>query len=315
MTLAWLTLQDTAATKSTNALDLMVFWVCLAIFTNLHYFATVLGGLLTLALLLENGLLGRMRTAMVLSLGGLVAAAPALVMAAIQRQASLAPGRNVWVTTSATAAVSTMVHVVRDAIGNNLPVLACGIVTILFLFERMSLWRDLRGALILGATVGLFFACILTLNTFRPIVLDRYLFAAAGAVVVGLALLCVRAGTPQWAPRRFVCSHSRCRWMMCARIDFSGAAGERPRKRLPSAWRVVRPVASLPIRSCIEALTIARPVSGGRVTATMQMSFTLSMPKSAAAPLCRPRAPAPVSSGSNIRGESRTFPSIVCSQN
>ena len=101
--------------------------VSLAIFTSLHYFATVLGGLLTLALALENGLAGRMKTAMAISMAGLIAAAPAVIMGAIQREATFAAGRNTWVTTSPIAAVSTIVHVIRDATASNLPAFACGI--------------------------------------------------------------------------------------------------------------------------------------------------------------------------------------------
>jgi hypothetical protein len=248
VTLAWLTLRETAATKRTSSGDLVVYGVSLAIFTSLHYFATLLGGLLTLALALEHGLAGRVKTAMAISVGGIIAAAPALVMGAIQREATFAPGRNTWVTTSPMAAVSTIGHVIRDATASNLPALACGIVTMLFLVERKSLWKDLRGAVMLGATVALFFAVILGLNTLRPIVVDRYLFAAAGAVGVGVALLSARPGMPQLA------TSAICLFALTMEVD-----AVRTRRFHRDGWRTSAQEVAHQVASCPGTRVFADP--------------------------------------------------------
>src|SRR5262249_46790492 len=95
---------------------------CLLIFTNLHYFGTMLGGMLTASLLIKLALRRLWSQALVIAGISLAAAAPALVLGAFEAY-STPRGLMSWIRTTPIISVRFSLGMVRHAAANNLAVI------------------------------------------------------------------------------------------------------------------------------------------------------------------------------------------------
>ncbi len=196
LALVWRVLaRDAAQGRAWGAGALSAWLACLAVFVNLHYFATLLGGLLTPALILA----ARGRGVIPLALGGLLAAAPAVALALVQTSGADAGLVN-WIATGRIDAAFVIVDAVWAAAAFNLVAAGCAVAAALFAVEARGIrpaatWTD---EIVLAATLCAYFALLLAVNLVRPIVIDRYLIAASGPVVVGVALLAGGRSAPAW---------------------------------------------------------------------------------------------------------------------
>lgn len=174
---------------------MIVAWgACLAIFVNLHYFATIFGGVLTLALLASLASRGNWRLAWLIGLVGLAAATPALLLGAMQAKFSLS-GQMGWITTTLREAIRFVIRIVKNAAAFNLVAEACAITAALFLIEDDKRRSQQRNVMVLIGLTALFFAVMIGLNAIVPMIRDRYLMSAAGAVTVAVALLAAGPGS------------------------------------------------------------------------------------------------------------------------
>jgi hypothetical protein len=173
--------------------------VCLAVFVNLHYFATMLGGMLTAVLLAQLAVRRMWPQVLMIACVSLAAAAPALVLGVLQ-VFSTPKGLMSWIKTSPTESVKLVLRMIENAAAWNLAAVAGAVVTCLFMLEDRKKWNEHRTALILLGIVGMFLGALVIVNAFSPLVVDRYLFAAAGAVTVAVGLLAASSGAPLWLP-------------------------------------------------------------------------------------------------------------------
>src|SRR5262249_28935488 len=80
--------------------DLVLYGLCLAAFINLHYFAGIMGGLLTLAILADLAVRRERRVAVAVMLAGIAAAIPVVVLGVTQLTGVLQPGSGGWIKVS-----------------------------------------------------------------------------------------------------------------------------------------------------------------------------------------------------------------------
>ena len=184
--LAWrLVLRDAPRAKT--------YWtIALAIFVNVHYFATICGGVLTLALLIDRWRLGRKRDAATLAALSFAAALPALILGALQASYTTGGGVLYYFPSGLDYALLTAGAAIFAAGAGNFA---------LFGFAAHGAWRATRGAQWDADTrdaagllaVALVFLLVMTgLHLIKPMLYDRYLIAAAGPIAVGAALLASR---------------------------------------------------------------------------------------------------------------------------
>ena len=157
------------------------------------------GGILTAALLIKLAIRRLWSQALVVAGISFAAAAPALALATVQIH-SMPENFALWITTTPITSVRYSLGMVRHAASNNLAAIASAVVvTFLFLKDgRKS--SDLRIAIYVawhGWTVswGLLLA-----NAMRPLIIYRYLIAAAGAVTFAVAILASACGSSVWVP-------------------------------------------------------------------------------------------------------------------
>lgn len=188
------------AGQNVPATMISIWGACLAIFVNLHYFATILGGMLTAVLLMR--LASRRLWSQVLVIAGvsLVAAAPALVLGALQA-VSTPKGLMSWIKTSPIGSIGISVRMIEGAASRNLAAVACAVVTCLFILEDWrKKWAELRTPVILLGVIALFLGALVLANVITSLIVDRYLIAGAGAVTVVVAILAASSGAPVWLP-------------------------------------------------------------------------------------------------------------------
>jgi hypothetical protein len=173
--------------------------VCLTILTNLHYFGTMVGGMLTAALLVQ--LANRRMWSMALMIAGVsvAAAAPALVIGALQSYFT-PRGFMSWYTTTFSESVKLSLHMVAAAAAKNLAAVACAFVTCLFIVEDKRKWIELRTPVMLLGMIAIFLGAIILANIISPLMVGRYLIAGAGAVTFAVAILAASRGSPVWLP-------------------------------------------------------------------------------------------------------------------
>lgn len=174
--------------------SLALWALCLSVFVNLHYFATFMGGLLTLALVLIR----RGRGVMAFLALSALAALPAVTLFVIQR---LGAGPDIisWIETGRVDAVLVMLDQTWAAGAGNVVAFGLAVFALLIAVERGVLWRELRDQLVLLILVAVFFAVLTLANALKPIVIDRYLIAAGGCILVALALLALGPHAPRFA--------------------------------------------------------------------------------------------------------------------
>jgi hypothetical protein len=172
---------------------------CLLIFTNLHYFGTMLGGMLTAALLMKLVIRRLWFQALVIGGVSLAAAAPALVLGAFEVY-STPRGLMSWIRTTPITSVRFSVGMVRHAAANNLAAVAGAVVTCLLILKDRSKWIEIRTPLMLLGMIALFFGALSLADAITPLVAYRYLIAGAGAVTFAVAVLAAGSGAPVWLP-------------------------------------------------------------------------------------------------------------------
>ncbi|HTQ84282.1 MAG TPA: hypothetical protein VMI47_13555 [Pseudolabrys sp.] len=200
ISILWLTIAQRVDETRVVSRGLIAAWTaCLAVFVNLHYFATIFGGLLTLALLADLAWRKRWRLAAAIAAVSLAAAAPAVFLGAIQARFSLS-GQMSWITTTFPQAIAIVAIIVAKAAALNVPAIGCAIIAALTPTEDRALRQQRRNIVVLIALTALFFGLMIGLNAVTPLIWDRYLMSAAGAVTVAIALLAGSAVAPKWGP-------------------------------------------------------------------------------------------------------------------
>src|SRR5262249_49105381 len=83
--LLWCVLMQLIETGSSPPRSMIAIWgLCLAIYVNLHYFATILGGLLTITLLFSLAVRRFLRPMFALASVSVIAASPAIILWTLQ---------------------------------------------------------------------------------------------------------------------------------------------------------------------------------------------------------------------------------------
>lgn len=173
----------------------LLFWgLSLAIFVNLHYFSTFMGGLMTLALILVK----RGRGVVPFLCVSAAAAVPAVLLFIIQ---SLSSGPDIidWIQTGRIDAIFVMIDEIWSAGARNLVAFGLSVYVLLLLLERRLSWKDVRDPLVLIAVLIGFFGFLVLANAVRPLIIDRYLIAAGGCIITALALLAGGPQAPRWS--------------------------------------------------------------------------------------------------------------------
>lgn len=157
----------------------------LAIFANLHYFATIFGGLLTAALIVQTLVRRDVRGAVAIGVVSAFAASPAIVLGALQSTSTIGSGTLYYFIPGLGSGMDAIVHATGAAIALNVPVGLCALWG-----AGRAVWRrENLDALALLGVVLLFFAIMLGAHLYKPLLYDRYLFAAAGGIMVAAAVL------------------------------------------------------------------------------------------------------------------------------
>lgn len=178
---------------------ILIWAACLAIFVNLHYFATILGGMLTAALLVRLAISRLWSQVLVIGSISLAVAAPALIVGALQAFSTQYPNMA-WIKTSPIDSIKTSVRMLEGAAARNLAAVASAVVMCLFILEDRRKWSELRTAVILLSVVALFLVMLVMANAIKPLIVDRYLIAGAGSVTFAVAILAASSGAPAWLP-------------------------------------------------------------------------------------------------------------------
>lgn len=188
-TIAWKISFDATVSPALRRGDWIWYLVALGMVVNLHYFGTLYGGFLTFSLIAHAASLRDWRRATTFALVGAAAAAPAVITFYIQSQNVLQPEFNSWIQTTFMEGARYVREMTGMAVGMNYVVLAASLMGALFLVDPRNRNADTRWMFWLAATLVAFLAFVTVANIFRPFVWLRYLYAAAGSVVVLAAAL------------------------------------------------------------------------------------------------------------------------------
>ena len=183
--------------QKVSATMILIWAACLAIFVNLHYFATILGGMLTAALLMRLAIRRLWSQVLVIGSISLAAAAPALILGGLQINQTQHPNTS-WIDTSPIESIKMAVRMLEDAAAMNLAAVASAVVMCLFILEDRRKWIELRTAVILLGVVAVFLVALVFGNSIRPLMEYRYLIAGAGSVTFAVAILAASSGAPVW---------------------------------------------------------------------------------------------------------------------
>jgi len=171
----------------------------LLIFTNLHYYGTMVGGALTAALLAQLAIRRSWSQALALAGISLAVAAPALVLGAFQLHS---PSKHFvsWIKTTPHESIEMTKRIVKQAATQNFAAVAGALVACLYLLQDRRRWTELRAPVLLFGIIGGFFGTIILANAIHPLLWDRYLIAGAGAITFAVALLATSSDAPVWLP-------------------------------------------------------------------------------------------------------------------
>ncbi|HWA23909.1 MAG TPA: hypothetical protein VG735_16055 [Caulobacterales bacterium] len=164
---------------------LLLWCGALAIFTNLHYFATIFGGLLTAGLLVERLVARDRNGAIAIAAVSTLAASPALVLGILQSNSTIDSGTLYYFTPGVLAGLAAIGAAAGAAIAMNAPAALCALWGGYLALRRRA---EIDALALLGLAV-LFFALMLGAHLFKPLLYDRYLIAASGAILVAVAIL------------------------------------------------------------------------------------------------------------------------------
>jgi hypothetical protein len=198
-TLMWVVIvQALEAKRKVAAVDLIVWGFVLFVFVNLHYFATLFGGLLTAVLIWRAWAQHEKTQAFILAGVSALAALPAVLVFALQ---TLSDDANIigWIGTGRIDVIYVMARAIWEGGGGNLAAFACAIIALFHIADARERWRTARVELLLIGVIALYAAILVILNALQPLVIDRYLTAMGGAVCVALALLAGRYIGVKWA--------------------------------------------------------------------------------------------------------------------
>lgn len=182
VTLAWL------AMLRGDQRNLWLWTGALAIFVNLHYFATIFGGVLTLALLIDRAARRNWVGALKIAAVSAAAAAPALILGVLQMSYTQHGGVLYYFTPGLDYALRTLGEGLYTSASHNPIAIACAAIGLaMLLFTRR--WRTAGKTFALLGVVAAFLLLLLVADLARPILFERYLSAIGGAVAVLIALL------------------------------------------------------------------------------------------------------------------------------
>jgi hypothetical protein len=207
--LLWCVLMQLIETGSSPPRSMIAIWgLCLAIYVNLHYFATILGGLLTITLLFSLAVRRFLRPMFALASVSVIAASPAIILWTLQVFSTPAGQMSdwifnrarSWIETDFRGSIITIFRMARWAVADNFVVAASAVTACLLLLENGKKWHEAKNVMILFAVITFFLSGLVALNAVIPCIIDRYLIAAAGAVTVAVGLLAASPGTPAWVP-------------------------------------------------------------------------------------------------------------------
>lgn len=173
-----------------GAAPLRAWGGALAVLVNVHYFGTIFGGLLTLALLIERLARKQPRDALIVAGVSALAAAPALVLGALQYGYTSGGGVLYYYPAGAAYALEAFRDAGFAAMSANYIVAASAFVAcVIIAFRYKTLLSRYSDVLALAATLLAFCLLMLSLHLIKPMIYARYLMAAAGGIVVGAAVL------------------------------------------------------------------------------------------------------------------------------
>lgn len=177
---------------------LLVAWALpLAMQCNLHYFGMLLGGVMTALLLVELAVRRSWADAARLAAVSLAAAAPAVILVAIQ---SRNQPHQFWILTTPGAALELFIQFLRSLVLNNLVAFALMSAALLAIAERgAAARREARAALLLAGSAVIFLGLLFVLNAIKPMIIPRYLTPAIGPIIAATALLATGRSAPRWA--------------------------------------------------------------------------------------------------------------------
>lgn len=191
--------RDVVAQRAPRLGVLAAWGFALSILVNLHYFALLLGGIMTAVLLLMLLVRRRMRDLVVLAAVSAAAASPAIGMALVHA-AGADEGIVSWVQTGRIDGAFVILDIVWSGLAHNIVAAGCAVAAVLIAIDRRASWRDYEVEIALVAAIAGYFGLLFVVNVGRPIIVDRYLTASAGPVVVATALLAGGAGALRWGP-------------------------------------------------------------------------------------------------------------------
>jgi hypothetical protein len=174
--------------------------ITLAIFVNLHYFATILGGVATAALLIYRARHGRWRDVFALAAVSGLAAAPALFAGVTQAPYTTHSGVLYYYPGGLLHGLTMIYGATLDGIAVNLPAVLFGAVGAFYIAKHPPERGEWHDVIAFAAVVGVYFALTLTLHLIKPMLYERYFTGAAGFILVIVALCAAGAHAPRLAP-------------------------------------------------------------------------------------------------------------------
>lgn len=233
-----------------------VWFVMVAILSNLQYFGCLIAGMLTAVLLGAMVVRGSWRQAAILAIGSALAAAPAVAMVLIQRDGPAA-GALTWITTTPSEARWTLMFVVLRAGLSNVVLVAAALVTLFLAVRGRADLREFVPAIGLAAVAGIFFMGMYVANFVQPIVVDRYMVAAAGVLVVAMAAFL--ASPTAWARGPVICTLLFCAACLYSSVlllkSYAAGAAARP-GWMPTAEAVRAAVGACPATKVYTVLRV-----------------------------------------------------------
>jgi hypothetical protein len=197
----WYVLVSQIETGKKVSNGMVILWFAdLLIYVNLHYFATVFGGLLTAFLLARLAVQRSWFQVYVFAGVSLIAATPALLLGIAQVLFSPLKDMTSWIDTSLKDSIKISLHMIENAAAWNLPVAASAVVMGLYTFENKKKLKELQIAMMLLVVVALFLAIVIILNGMTPLLVERYLIVGAGAVTLSVGIFAGSSGGPVWLP-------------------------------------------------------------------------------------------------------------------
>jgi len=246
LSLVWLVMvRSIARGEGWDARVVVGWFVCLIIFVNSHYFATLLGGVMTLSVVAVAVTRRHWRDAALVVAWSLLAALPALGVAIAQ---AFNDGADLmtWIGTGRAQAVFLMLDFAWLAAGTNFVALACAITSVLFLLERADAWREIHDEILLALTVAAYFALLLLIHVALPIIEARYLIAAGGPIAVLVARLATKPQAPAWGAAA-ICAFAI---LVQARTLYVGEAGREGWSNWREGWGASASAVADTVASC-----------------------------------------------------------------